>query len=305
MKKIILKLIVFFALCVGIDQLVGLTFGMMREHARGGKTLHEKYISNTMQEELIIMGSSRAVHHYVPSTLSDSLGISAYNIGSDGTGIIYNYAKLQTFRHRYQPKVILLEFTPSFDLLKGESYLYDQQQIRSYYDFASVRPVLWHVDPMEKYKMRSQAYRYNSRIFEMGRELLPVTGETQDGYVPLYGKMKHEPQLNTNYHDTLQIDSLRWHYFQQFVAEVKTTTHLIILVSPTYQGKLWGKQPKAAIDFIHDYCTRENIPFLDYHADTLFSTDKQYWEDACHLNTTGVDAYMKHIIPSLRTLLSQ
>lgn len=68
----------------------------------------DNFISDEVDANILIFGSSRAAHHYVPSILSDSLDMSCYNCGMDGNGIIYGYGKLKTITARYYPKIVIL-----------------------------------------------------------------------------------------------------------------------------------------------------------------------------------------------------
>ena len=57
-------------------------------HAKGSSIREMNDVCLDNQYDVLIMGSSRAHHHYVPEIISDSLGLSCYNTGKDGNGII-------------------------------------------------------------------------------------------------------------------------------------------------------------------------------------------------------------------------
>ena len=65
---------------------------------------------NNDNTEIVILGSSRASHHYVPSILTDSLGMSCVNLGMDGKGILYNYALFNMLVQYNSPRIIIYEF---------------------------------------------------------------------------------------------------------------------------------------------------------------------------------------------------
>ena len=54
----------------------------------------DNYICDKSVDDILIFGSSRAVHHYNSSMIEDSLGMSCYNCGDDGNGIILSYGRL-------------------------------------------------------------------------------------------------------------------------------------------------------------------------------------------------------------------
>lgn len=91
MRNFLIKSAIFLALCSLLDFGLGKIFGYLTVHATGGYTKRDNFISDEVDANILIFGSSRAAHHYVPSILSDSLGMSCYNCGLDGNGIIYGY----------------------------------------------------------------------------------------------------------------------------------------------------------------------------------------------------------------------
>ena len=93
MKRFILKGILFITLIIFVDFIIGGIFNYLSLNAKSGGNLKNNYIAYNMKEELLIMGSSRAAHHYKPGIFSDSLNMSCYNCGRDGNGIILMYGR--------------------------------------------------------------------------------------------------------------------------------------------------------------------------------------------------------------------
>ena len=107
MKKYLLKIALFFALMAVIDVACGWIFGILRSKARGGQTHKNEYISNVCEDDILILGSSKADHHYVPSVFEDSLGLTCYNAGEMGCGIIPAYVRYKMVSQRHKPKLYL------------------------------------------------------------------------------------------------------------------------------------------------------------------------------------------------------
>ena len=83
---------IFFAIVAVVDFSLGRTFHFLQARA-GGITGAEYYVCEKVTEDIIIMGSSRASHHYVPEIISEELGMSCFNAGRDGNGIILQYGR--------------------------------------------------------------------------------------------------------------------------------------------------------------------------------------------------------------------
>ena len=119
MKRFVIKILVFLAIMFILDRGFGLAMKYLQDHAKGGYVGHHNYILHQANEDILIFGSSRAIHHYNPQIIEDSLGMSCYNCGQDGNGIVLFYGWWQMIKERYQPKMIVYDVNPSFDLLIG------------------------------------------------------------------------------------------------------------------------------------------------------------------------------------------
>ena len=81
-----------------------------------------------MDADVVVIGSSKASHHYVPQMLEDSLGMTAYNCGQDGCFFLYQNCIINMILDRYMPKTIIWDIQPSSFVSKDLSSEY--QNIR-------------------------------------------------------------------------------------------------------------------------------------------------------------------------------
>ena len=128
MKKFILHILVFFAIVTAVDYVAGKVFRYIQIKA-GGRTGAEWYACKEMKEDIIIMGSSRAIHHYVPRIIADSLGMSCFNAGQDGNGIILQYGRWKMISERYTPKLIIYDVNTCRQSIQRCSHLHSLQII--------------------------------------------------------------------------------------------------------------------------------------------------------------------------------
>ena len=197
-----------------------------------------------MNEEILIFGSSRAVHHYIPAGIHDSLGMTCYNCGQDGLGIFYAYGKWQTIKKRYYPTVILYEITNAFDILRNDNSKYIKL-LRPYYDNPQVSNMINEIAPSEVWKMHSKCYPYNSQLISILKYNISTKKNIQAGYSPLLGEMNYIPEVEQFRYDKSEIDPLKLKYFERFISETKK----IVYSSPAYLHNSDSNRPKPLLLF--------------------------------------------------------
>ena len=79
MRTFILKVLTFLLIMVVVDVCIGYAFGYLASHPKGGDNARNNYICESTHEDILIFGSSKAIHHYNPLIFSDSLKMSCYN----------------------------------------------------------------------------------------------------------------------------------------------------------------------------------------------------------------------------------
>ena len=215
MKKFTLKICIFFICIIFIDFLFGGVCSYLNSHAKGGDTKSHYYISNQSTEDVIILGSSRAIHHYIPSILSDSLNLSVYNGGVDGNGIIFLYGRLKIITDRYTPKIVIYDANIDFDIKDNDNTKY-LNWLKRFYDKPGIDSLFSTISHAEKYKMQSNLYRYNTSFIQITSDnISPKQVVKNGGYKPIYGEMDYDtPYLETS--STTKWDPIKHHYFIDF-----------------------------------------------------------------------------------------
>lgn len=302
MKKFILKVSVFFLVVLVFDILSGKTFSYLADHAKGGVNKHYNYICNETNDDILVFGSSRARHHYNPIIISDSLGMSCYNCGQDANGIILYYGRYQLIRQRYHPKVLIYDIMPIFDLLVGADNHKYLKDLRPYYNRKGINDVFVSVDDMEKYKMTSQMYRYNSRFVQIISDYLhPLQDEGIKGFHPLYEEMdtmKISKRSKDKKEPDPIYDSLKIEYINKMVNESKDTK-VIFIVSPCWDG-----MDTTSLAPVKTICQQRAIPFIDYSNNPKYIHHNEYFKDGTHLNARGADEFTRDIIQELKKIVT-
>ena len=284
-----------------IDILCGFIFGHIVNNIDQGGTGRNNYICNKVSDDFLIFGSSRAENHYNAKMIEDSLGISCYNCGESGCGIILNYARLKMIQERKHPQIIIYEITPNYDYLEGnnnQKYLY---RLKTMYNRPGIDSIFWDIDKTEKYKMLSQLYRHNSSFLQ--NTLVYFTKISTDtgikGFRPIKEpadtmKLRKGSVIFDSKKEKYVFDPLKIDYIHKFIKESKNSK-LVFAVSPVWYG-----QDTAVLDTIKSICQMYNIPIYDFSNDKKYVHINKYFYNGKHLNAFGADEFTKDLIHILK-----
>lgn len=297
MKKFFLQIGLFALIVVFADVLIGHGLEYIVSHIQIGGQGRDNYIANKANEDILVFGSSRAVHHYNATMMMDSLGLSCYNCGDDGSGIILSYGRLSMIKDRHQPRIIIQDVTPSFDLIENDNHKY-LGWLKAHYNKECVHPIFDDVDKTEKYKMMSYLYRYNSRFlqnlitFFMGI----ANDEGVRGFRPMKGKIDKMKlrEIDELIKDSYVFDSLKLSYIDKFINLVGKA-ELVFVVSPIW----YGMDPRQ-LEPMKEICRKRGIEFIDFSNDPKYVHNDILFKDGTHLNANGADEFTKDLICYLK-----
>lgn len=298
MRKLILKTLVYLALVVLGDFVFGKAIAYMVNHIDVGGQGRDNYICREMKDDVLVFGSSRAVHHYETQVITDSLGMSAYNCGAEGCGILLAYARLSMATERHQPKIIIYDVVAGYDLLKSDN-MSQLKWIRNWYDRKGIAELFQDVEPSEKYKMMSQTYRYNSSFVKS--VFVFLTGEAMEanvnGFVPLEGVMKPRKTRVLKGENEVEEDSVKMKYMEKFVQLAKGSK-LIFVKSP-----IWYEEDSLKMEELRafkEWCERKGIPFHDFTNHPKYMHHEEYFKDGKHMNAVGAREFTKDLMTIIK-----
>lgn len=297
MKKFIINVVVFFLLLSVVDVFAGIVFSYLIENTRGGDNGRNNYICNEANEDILVFGSSRAFHHYNPLILSDSLGLSCYNCGQDANGIILSYARYQLICQRNQPKMLIYDVNPDFDLLEGDDNRKYLGWLKAYYDKKGIHELFNSVDDIERYKMISQMYRYNSRFVQIISDYIhPLQSNGIMGFRPINKEMDTMRISKKTRPKRYTVDSLKVSFIEKFIDDSsRKNTKVIFCVSPNWYG-----MDTLSFKSIRDICLVHQIPFIDFSNNPKYVHHNVFFKDPTHLNAKGADEFTRDFIVELK-----
>lgn len=300
------KVIAFIILVFALDIIIGKAFDKLEKsrYAKDPKLIPTKYMVSDLESEVVIVGASTASCHYIPSIMEDSLSMSVFNCGFDGTPFIVQNALLNLMLDRYNPKLIIWEMEGLE--LEEDHNLQFVQYLYPYYDQSSqVREVVNSKDYYQKYRMLSKTYRHNSKLLTEVKDLFSTGPRdaqlTLKGYKPLITSgNKYPTRIHKWYGNTLD---------STYLASLETTIDrcqkagipLVFSTSPRYINDYEEIKNSPSYSNIVSISKKYNIPHLDYFE--LFSNDSTQFYDNAHLNANGAQNYMSVFIPALKEII--
>ena len=300
MKKYLLHILLFFVIVAAVDVSVGAFGRYLQGHAKGGSTRQFDDLVMKDRHDVLILGSSRAHHHYDAPFLRDTLGVDVYNAGFDGNGVVLADGVLEMVLNRYKPQLVLFDVEPDFDVNVYEKDNHHTRYIKNlkpYYREGGVSEIIKDVSMDEWRKVQSGLIRYNTEILGMAVDNLIDRGMERRGFQSLSGKMEKDPEPKAPKKE--ELDPFKLAYVEKLIVLCQSNDVPLVLVgSPKY-----GKTDSEALRPVKDIANKYEVPFLDYYADPSFMAHKEWFKEPMHLNSEGARVFSKLIAQDISELL--
>jgi hypothetical protein len=298
-KTFCARLLLLILLLVVLDRAGGRLLQHYYLKVTSGSEYKTIYAVEKSGEEVLVLGSSRAYHHYVSTMLEKGLRRETYNLGRDGAGILYNYAVYQTICERSKPKMVILDLNADEFIADNVSYQLLYQLLPHYDKSRYIREVVRLRSPFENVKVQSWLYRYNSQLFYIAANNIRHSDiDIQKGYLALQGRVKGQPEIPAK--SNAAVDTLLLHYFERFLEAAKSNkTEVVVCLSPVYRQY---PRPTSSVIQIYRICRQHNVPLLDHLQDSLFLQHPGYFRDISHLNDKGAHLYTGKLLEALKGL---
>lgn len=285
------------------DRVVGFFFEKAYRNSKYGIFHRQEYCLHESKEEILILGSSRAAHHYVPQIIKDSIGLGCFNCGSDGMCIYYHYGVLSSYIERGDiPKVVLLEVMNTDAVVSnGATFGLNAAIDRfapNYGEYAEIDSLLLIKGWKEKLKLFSKCYRYNSKAVQLFKcNFIPTTEDM--GYEAVYGQLPDTTTLQKRKGKHGKPEEDKIVYFKKFINKCQENDiQLFIIESPCYEiSSSYG------INILKKIAEEFGVCWLDYKNITTLMHPK-YFKDVGHLNDEGAHLFSIIIAGEIKKKLS-
>lgn len=290
-SKILGSIFIIGIMLMGIDWV----FGRVADHFFIGSRVSkvEYCMSGGVDADLVVLGSSRAHHHYDTKFITDSLHIQAFNAGFDGRGLTAHLCLLQAIYENATPRIVVLELLP--DDLSGTLNNRVDLLKRYYRVNDEVRSVMNMVDSSNKLLTYFSLYRYNSELLKSVEEYMFPYTNADDGYAPLDAVYDENLVVTPQILDD-RVDPVALSCLEQIVELAEEHgTELVVVISP----ELFERVESSPVE---EYCSIYGVPFIDNSALPEFRMHTEWFNDAWHMNRTGARYYTELFISQLQKL---
>lgn len=254
------------------------------------------YIFNQKQSDILILGASRASHHYNPQIFIDSLGKTCFNAGQDGQPIYNQYLNLLRSLENGHVETVFLDLSPG---QVTDKWIKERMEplVPYYWKNDSVKAVIEYVSERDLFTdllYLSSFVQYNSQAHVLLEYLHPTYNTQKLGYVPLPYKGK-EFKYRKGGGEGFKMNEKALDYLIRINKVCKEKDiDLYIVASPILIPF------PSFVSYISNFCQKYHIKFLDYSSRKKYTDDLRLWKDASHMNCNGADMFTEELISVLK-----
>lgn len=302
--KPVARILLVIVLLVIADSGIGSLMRKFYFKQESGDTYLLTYAIDSTEADILILGSSRAKHSYVPSIFQENLNMSCFNAGRDGTEhILFNNAQFTSITTRYSPKIIIFDIRPEDLIYNANEYDMLSPLMPYYKTHREIRYLINIRSPFERLKHLSAIYPYNSLIFQIIMGNLEMNKDRkphENGYIPFLGSKL------TNTLDTLQtpvypIDTYKTDIIKDMIISCKEKEICLVLIySPTYNIVMDNYYQRI----LNEICEENDIEYLNFSNVHEILMNPDFFFDRTHLNDDGARKFSGLVSARLKDFLN-
>lgn len=307
LRTLALFLATFSALAIGLNGLI--TWGLW--HVKTGQYgVSNRLMRGEINADIVINGSSRALSGFDPRIIQATTGLSAYNIGRNGSQTDMQLAVLKAYLEHNRKPQIVIQSLDSFSFVATHE-VYNPAQYVPYLDDAALWNQLRQINPSIWKSRYVPLYGYvvddMSMSWVLGLEELIGWPQREDyflGYNPRTlrwtAEFKSFKSANPN--------GVNWPIEQEGKQSLEELIQvcqsngvkLIFVYAPEYSEmqSLTRNRSEVFRDF-HRLSEEYGVPIWDY-SDWRYAADTRYFQNSQHLNADGAEVFSADLAGRLR-----
>tara|TARA_R110002073_G_scaffold72537_1_gene177542 strand:- start:552740 stop:553648 length:909 start_codon:yes stop_codon:yes gene_type:complete len=298
MKKNNLKSsILFISIIIIIDITVGVVGNKYFKYISFG---FYSNVNNSIktEAEILILGSSRAMHHYNPEIIHKETGFSCYNGGTGGYGIFLDYAVLaEKIRQNKIPKMVILDISPHTLVISENSYSKLEKLLPYYKQYPSFKEVITLNPNFSKLSLMSNLYIYNSTLYDFIKSDFNQEFKG-NGYIPINDELNEQTFSHFYLKENENFDENKRNYLIKIINVCKENNiKLIAAVSPNYKK---FDLKNRIINELGEIFKEYESDFYDYSDFDEVYNKSNYFRDQLHMNSLGSNKFTNAIVNKLK-----
>lgn len=275
------------------------------------------YTLEEMTDEVVVLGDSRAVHHYDSGLIASRTGMTVHNAGSGGRDILYMHAVYLAITERYTPKVIVLNL--GADMVERAAI--GPERLAPLVPYSQRHPQLGDTIRLrsrwELQKLWSNLYRYNSVLLAVaGSHFLPR--RALDGFQPLIpgelpawvvpgqepGETPERAEETArlvvgNSPESTDLDMGKIARLKMLLSDARGRgIRVVCVVSPVFRPTPDGARANA-VALAAAGVTAQEVELWDFYADSSFADEPELFIDAIHMSAKGARRFTEMVAERL------
>lgn len=300
--KSVSRVMIVFMLIFVADIVIGSVMKRFYFTQESGEGYLLTYAIDSTEADVLILGSSRAKHTYVSSVFEETLNMSCFNAGRDGTEhVLFNYAQFKAITSRYSPEILIFDIRPEDLIYSAGEYDLLSPLMPYYKTHNDIRDLIERRSPFERLKHFSAIYPYNSLIFqiiignlEMNKDRKPH----ENGYIPFRGSTLAIPLDKLETPD-YPIDDFKTQILKDLMLKCQESEiRLVFIYSPTYN--LVERNTYHMV--LDEICEENGIEYLDFSNAPDILMNPGFFFDRTHLNDDGARYFTRIVSTELKRL---
>jgi hypothetical protein len=306
-RLLVIRVSIFFLFLVVMDFAIG---GILRNlffAQKSGKFHRLTYSMDSTTDSIIILGSSYANRHYVPSVFENKLNLSTYNAGMQGQHILFISTLQEIILERFTPGYIILNVDPSWLYESREPYERLADLNPYYYRHKKIiNKVIDKEGKFEKFFLLSRFYQYNSTLIHIFRYWIAPQPD-QKGYrplsknenLPLQDRKLNKTPILSPVQNTRKINRDFYSALENFIKNAQNKhVKVIFVISPNLDYS--QNQLDNSFITILKLAGKYSVNVFDFTNDSTFLNKPALFYDRSHLNDFGAHIFSELVSQKIR-----
>lgn len=298
MKKLLIHIVIVLGLFFLFDRVLGIGLKYLYTLSNATDEYKISYSNETTEAPILFFGSSRCLHHYVPTIFEQEIGKSCFNTADWGIkNIYYHYGLLGNILTRYTPQTIVFEIHPCDWLKTPFSGTERATSLAPYCGMSDACDEMLKLSGKYWPYQLSMVYRFTGSLPNLLSGKLGSMDRNLKGWKPMDGILDTIDVKAEEY--PFPVDQERVVLLERFIDKCQQShIQLIMVASPMY---ICSKQD--VFKFPRELADKHHIKFIDHYRDTTFVGHAEYFYDFGHLNRQGAERYSTILAKELKTLI--